>query len=126
MYFFCRKYTLNGLLPNPKKVEDIIQMATAADKQDLQRFHIYHIYHTSHSLHIYIDMSKAFDLIDFTVLIHKLTHYGIHNTALLLIRSYLTDRKQCCNFKGIFSRTLTISKGVPQGCIFGHCFLYST
>ena len=43
---------------------------------------------------IYIDMSKAFDLIDFTVLLHKLSHYGIHDTALKLLKSYLTDRKQ--------------------------------
>ena len=42
---------------------------------------------------IYIDMSKAFDLIDFTVLLHKLSHYGIHDTALKLLKSYLTDKK---------------------------------
>ena len=41
---------------------------------------------------IYIDMSKAFDLIDFTVLRHKLSHYGIHHTAWKLLKSYLTDR----------------------------------
>ena len=44
-------------------------------------------------------MSKAFDLIDFTVLLHKLSHYGIHDTALKLLKSYLTDRKQYCYYK---------------------------
>ena len=64
-------------------------------------------------------MSKAFDLIDFTILLHKLTHHGIHNASLTVIRSYLTDRKQYCNFKGISSNTLTVSKAVPQGSILG-------
>ena len=36
--FFGRKYTSNGLFPDPKKVEDIIQIPIPADKQDLQRF----------------------------------------------------------------------------------------
>ena len=64
-------------------------------------------------------MSKAFDLIDFTVLLHKLSHYGIHDTALKLLKSYLTDRKQCCYYKGTSSSTLTTSRGVPQGSILG-------
>ena len=36
--FFGRKYTSNGLFPDPQKVEDIIQIPIPADKQDLQRF----------------------------------------------------------------------------------------
>ena len=60
---------------------------------------------------IYIDMSKAFDLIDFTVLLHKLSHYGIHDTALKLLKSYLTDRKQYCYYKGTSSSTVTTSRG---------------
>ena len=64
-------------------------------------------------------MSKAFELIDLTVLLHKISHYGIHDTALKLLKSYLTDRKQYCYYKGTSSSTLTTSRGVPQGSILG-------
>ena len=36
--FFGRLYTSHGLLPDPKKIEDIIQMPVPQDKHDLQRF----------------------------------------------------------------------------------------
>ena len=52
--------------------------------------------HNKITFNIYIDMSKAFDLIDFTVLLYKLSHYGIRDIALQLHKRYLTDRKQNC------------------------------
>ena len=58
-------------------------------------------------------MSKAFDLIDFTVLLHKLSHYGIHDTALKLLKSYLTDRKQYCYYKGTSLQYLNNITGCP-------------
>ena len=64
-------------------------------------------------------MSKAFDLIDFTFLLRKLSHYGIHDTALKFLKRYLTDRKQYCYYKGTSTSTLTTSRGVPQGSIHG-------
>lgn len=36
--FFGRLYTDHGILPDPKKIEDITNRSTPADKQDLQRF----------------------------------------------------------------------------------------
>ena len=77
------------------------------------------LYHHKIPFSIYIDMSKAFDLIDFTVLLHKLSHYGIHDTALKLLKSYLTHRKQYCYYKGDCSNTLTPTRDVPQDAILG-------
>ena len=44
------------------------------------------------STNIYIDLSKAFDTFNFDILLKKLDHYGINESAKRLIHSYLTDR----------------------------------
>ena len=43
---------------------------------------------------IYIDLSKVFDTLNFDILLKKLEHYGINESAKRLIHSYLTDRFQ--------------------------------
>ena len=68
---------------------------------------------------IYIDLSKAFDMIDHKILLFKLHHYGIRNRALNLLKNYFTGRKQYCHFKNKDSSPLNIHKGVPQGSILG-------
>ena len=44
------------------------------------------------STNIYIDLSKAFDTLNFDILLKKLDHYSINESAKRLIHSYLTDR----------------------------------
>ena len=51
-------------------------------------------------INIYLDLSKAFDTLDHNILLHKLKHYGIHDNALDLFRSYLTERQQYVDFNG--------------------------
>ena len=41
---------------------------------------------------IYIDLSKAFDMINHNILLFKLYHYGIRDGALNLLKSYFTER----------------------------------
>ena len=64
-------------------------------------------------------MSKAFDTIAHTSLINKLTVYGMHGTALYLIRRYLNNRYKFVEYDGVQSSMLPISTGVPQESILG-------
>ena len=70
-------------------------------------------------LAVFIDLSKAFDTIDHTILLDKLNHYGIKDTALKWFTSYLTNRQQYVAFNDEISDHTNISTGVPQGSILG-------
>ena len=70
-------------------------------------------------INIYLDLSKAFDTIDHSILLYKLRHYGITDNSLLLLKSYLTNRKQYVQFDDVNSELLVIKTGVPQGSILG-------
>ena len=60
---------------------------------------------------------KAFDCLPHDLLILKLEAYGLSKSALNLIYSYLSERKQCVKVGVDFSAWKNIYKGVPQGSI---------
>lgn len=74
---------------------------------------------------VLLDLSKAFDSVDYKILLLKLEKYGIQGTCNRLIKSYLQERSQCIiqndNKTGhqIKSEMETLIKGVPQGSILG-------
>ena len=57
---------------------------------------------------IYLDLSKAFDTLNFDILLRKLQHYGIDGNSLDLIKSYLTNRFQYVQFENSDSSLLEV------------------
>ena len=70
-------------------------------------------------INIFIDLSKAFDTLDHNILLSKLHYYGITGSALQLLRSYLSNRKQFVQLGDVISLKTYILMGVPQGSILG-------
>ena len=68
---------------------------------------------------MFMDLSKAFDLLHYDLIIAKLRAYGISQDALQYTRSYLTNREQRVWVYGIFSTLENIIARVPQGSILG-------
>ena len=70
-------------------------------------------------LSIFLDLSKAFDTLDHTILLNKLHHYGIRGVYLKWFSSYLNDRIQHVTYNGKKSHSQKITTGVPQGSVLG-------
>ena len=72
---------------------------------------------------LFMDLSKAFDCVDHNILLSKLERYGIHETALQWINSYLSDREHFVSWNQTHSSLLNLNRGVPQGSLSGpYCF----
>ena len=69
---------------------------------------------------IFLDLSKAFDSIDDSILLNKLTYYGLYGSSLKLLKSYLNNRSQYVEFENAKSNILSINIGVRQGSILGY------
>ena len=72
---------------------------------------------------ILMDLSKAFDCLLHDLLIAKLQAYGLERESLLLLMSYLQDRKQCVKIKGLRGLLKLIKAGVPQESMLGPIFI---
>ena len=71
---------------------------------------------------IFLDLSKAFDTVNHSILLEKLCAYGIRGNMHSLLKNYLSNRKQftwCNNTK---SENSIIVCGVPQGSTLGPLF----
>ena len=67
-----------------------------------------------------LDLSAAFDTVKHTVLRTVMEHYfGLKDTALQWLSSYVSNRQFSMKIGGSFSQTHTINFSVPQGNILG-------
>ena len=78
-----------------------------------------------HTIAIFLDLSKAFDTLQHSVLFSKLSKYGIRGNALAWFKSYLTDRsiKVKCSIASTGqvekSNDYPVDYGTPQGSCLG-------
>ena len=68
---------------------------------------------------IFIDFSKAFDTINYNILFKKLEHFYLKDSAIDLIKNYLTNRKQKVQTNDNTSDTKLLTCGLPQGSVLG-------
>ena len=72
-----------------------------------------------YSCGVFIDLKKAFDTVDHTILLCKLHHYGIRGVINDWFSSYLSDRTQTTQIGSDISSKDKILFGVPQGSVLG-------
>ena len=68
---------------------------------------------------VFLDISKAFDCVDHSLLLDKLSHYGIRGNVQQWFKSFLTDREHFVELNGVKSKSYCPTIGVPQGSVLG-------
>jgi len=64
---------------------------------------------------VFLDLKRAFEVVDRSILIRKLQRYGLR--VLEWFRCYLENRSQRVKFNGVLSEPIDVNFGVPQGSI---------
>ena len=73
-----------------------------------------------YTLAVFIDLSKAFDTVNHSILLKKLELHGITDRNHVWLKSYLSNRRQFVQINEKEKTSLeTISCGAPQGSILG-------
>ena len=68
---------------------------------------------------IFIDLKKAFDTVDHSILLGKLNYYGFRGITNTWFSSYLQDRIQTTQIGKSISNKMKVGHGVPQGSVLG-------
>ena len=71
------------------------------------------------ALFLFIDFRKAFDIVDSTLLLFKLSLYGFSDNVINFFKDYFSSRKQLVKINNTLSNKTDVYLGVPQGSVLG-------
>jgi hypothetical protein len=66
---------------------------------------------------VLLDLSKAFDSIDYKILLHKSANVGASPTIVKWFESYLSGRNQVVRIGSSPPSQLPVTHGIPQGAV---------
>ena len=93
----------------------------------LSHFNLQHFLFTKHSLNkkiatLFLDLKKAFDVVDHDILLNKLEYCGFRGHVNVFLKNYLLDRKVKTRINNTVSSVRNVRFGVPQGSVLGPLF----
>lgn len=68
---------------------------------------------------VFLDLKRAFDTVNYQLLLSKLSSFNFSKQALQWFDSYLHGREQCVMIKNVKSAPSKIKTGIPQGTTLG-------
>jgi hypothetical protein len=68
---------------------------------------------------VFLDLSKAFDKVDHSILFQKLIKIGLNNTIVKFLIEFLNYRSQRVVISNEYSSFAEVTSGVPQGTVLG-------
>ena len=68
---------------------------------------------------VFLDLTKAFDMVDHQILLKKLSAYHFNEHSITFFQSYLKSRMQTVFVHGKYSDKKLVKCGVPQGSVLG-------
>ena len=68
---------------------------------------------------VMLDLKKAFDTVNHSILIEKLKMYNLDDKCIKWFESYLFNRTHCTSINGVTSNRANSQCGIPQGSILG-------
>ena len=77
----------------------------------------------AHVALVLLDLSAAFDTIDYCIILDELHRIGVRGDALRWMSSYLTDRTQCVSVDDHLYSEIRLQHGVPQGSVLAPLIL---
>ena len=91
--------------------ETAIQLTISKCKQSIDN--------NKYVIAVFLDLRRAFEIIDRDVLVKKLIYYGFKNGVIKWFKEYLTNRFQCVQVGNTRSTEKPNNYGVPQGSVLG-------